>query len=291
MAESPPISRRQALKNAAALVGAAGMPGALAMAQVRSPAAAREQRLEKIGINLYTVQDRMAKSVPGTLKRIADIGYREVEFAGYFNHSAAEIRSMIDDAGLAAPSGHVPLELARTDTEQMIEYFVDAGHHYLVIPWISPDERPLLDDYRRHANTFNRIAEQCRSAGLEFAYHNHDFEFEVIDGIRPMDLLLDETDPDSVHIEFDLFWTLMGHVDPLDFFEAHPNRFRMCHVKDMSSDGSMVDVGAGTIDFAEIFAKRERAGLEHYYVAHDHPDDSMMTAANSYSALAELRFE
>ncbi len=113
------------------------------------------------------------------------------------------------------------------------------------------------------------MGESCREAGLRFGYHNHDFEFETIDGQIPFDVLLDETDPGLVDFELDLFWITKGGEDPLRYFERYPGRFTLCHVKDMAAGGEMVDVGAGGIDFAAIFARAEQAGLKHFFVEHD----------------------
>jgi len=106
----------------------------------------------------------------------------------------------------------------------------------------------------------------------------------------PIDLLLSETDPDKVLIELDLYWITRGGGDPFTYFEKHPGRYPLCHVKDMNDDGSMADVGAGNIDFAEIFAASESAGFQHYYVERDDPPDSIVSAANSYAAAAKLEF-
>ena len=252
--------------------------------------AAAKRRITDIGIQLYTVRDRMAVDVPGTLQRLAEIGYQEVEFAGYFDQSPAEIRSLLDDLGLASPSVHTLLQPMRDTPAELIETALSIGHEYIVLGWLQPEERTSLDDYRRHAELINAFAEQCRSAGLKFAYHNHDFEFEPLDGMLPMDLLLAETDPALMQVELDLYWINKAGADPFAYFEKHPGRFPLCHVKDMAEDGSMADVGAGTIDFAALFAASELAGFGHYYVERDDAADSLVSAANSFVAVSQLEF-
>jgi sugar phosphate isomerase/epimerase len=155
------------------------------------------------------------------------------------------------------------------------------------MPWIMPHQRSL-NKYKEYIELFNKFGEQCQGAGLKFAYHNHDFEFEVIDGIRPMDLLLEETDKNLVSFELDLYWIIKAGEDPLGYIKKYPNRFPLWHIKDMASDGSMRDVGEGIIDFEEIFKLRKLSGLEHYYVEHDNPPDSLMTASRSFDALLKL---
>jgi sugar phosphate isomerase/epimerase len=242
---------------------------------------------QAVGVQLYTVRDLMAEDVAGTLAAVAGIGYREVEFAGYFNQDPHAIRSWLDAEGLTAPSAHFHVE----DWEPAFEVATILGHRYLVDPWIAPDKRETLDDYRRVAETFNEIGLQAQAAGFQFAYHNHDFEFQPMDGQIPFDVLLAETDPDLVQIQLDLFWTTHGGGDPLEYFAAYPGRYPSVHVKDRSPDGTMVDVGRGAIDFPAIFADAEAAGVEHYFVEHDSPDDSLESIRRSYAHLVEVLAE
>ena len=279
------FGRRDFLIGAAAISSTlASMPGSLLAAEPG------HRKLEKIGIQLYTVRDQMRKDVVGTLQKLATIGYDEVEFFEYFDHSPADIRRILDDNGLVSPSTHVELSDMRNTPEQSIEAALTIGHRYVILGWIAPEERTSMDDYRAHADLSNRFAEQCRDAGLQYAYHNHDFEFAAIDGVRPIDLFLAETDPELVKVELDLYWITKGGGDPFAFFDRYPGRYPCCHVKDMSPDGSMADVGDGKIDFASVFAASEQAGFKHYYVERDDPTDSMISAANSYSAVAKLEF-
>ncbi|QXD14039.1 sugar phosphate isomerase/epimerase [Rhodocaloribacter litoris] len=249
------------------------------------------RRLDRIGLQLYTVRSLMQEDVPGTLARVAEIGYDEVEFAGYFDHSPADIRAMLEANGLAAPSTHTMLASVQGDRlEATVAQAAEVGHRYLVVAWLAPEERATLDHYRRHAETFNRAGEACRAAGLQFAYHNHDFEFMDLEGQRPYDLLLAETDPELVQMELDLYWITKAGFDPMTYFEQYPGRFPLCHVKDMAADGTMADVGAGTIDFAAIFAHAGHAGLRHYFVEHDNPADPLASISASYAHLSALTF-
>jgi sugar phosphate isomerase/epimerase len=289
--EPVPICRRDSLRRRDFLLGAAAVSSALVAPPFAFVAAESSRRkLEKIGIQLYTVRDRMKTDVPGTLKKIASMGYNEVEFFDYFGHSPGEIRKFIDDIGLASPSTHIALADMRDRPEETIESALTVGHEYIVLGWLAPEDRTSLDDYRAHADLSNLFGEQCRASGLQYAYHNHDFEFAAVDGTRPIDVFLAETDPELVKIEMDLYWITKGGGDPFAFFDKYPGRFPLCHVKDMNPDGSMADVGDGKIDFATIFAASEQAGFQHYYVERDDPPDSMVSAANSYSAAAKLEF-
>ena len=230
----------------------------------------------------------MAEDVEATLRLVSETGYSEVEFAGYFGHSPTAIRALLDGLGLDAPSAHVGAELFGEDQGAALETANVVGHRYLVLPWLPPAQRGSLDGYRRLAEQMNRVGEACHRAGIQFAYHNHDFEFEPVEGRRPYDVLLEACDPKLVEMQIDLFWIRHAGGDPLRYFEAHPGRFSSCHVKDMDGEGNMVDVGAGEIDFAAIFAHAETAGLRHYFVEHDQPGDPAASIAASYRHLAAL---
>lgn len=254
------------------------------------PATETGNRLERIGIQLYTVRDRMAEDLPGTLQKIAQIGYDEVEFAGYFEHTPAQIKGFLDAAGLVSPSAHTSIDAIRTSPERLIETAQTLGNRYIALGWLAPEERRTLDDYRRHIDLVAGFAAQCRGAGLRFAWHNHDFEFTELEGQRPIDLLLDATDSELVQVELDLYWIVKVGVDPLDYFKRYPGRFPLCHIKDMAADGSMADVGDGGIDFAAILASGDLAGFKHYYIERDDSTDTLQTAARSYQAAYELTF-
>jgi sugar phosphate isomerase/epimerase len=277
--------RREFLKT----LGAAGLAGAgLGVAGCKAVSAAR--RLDRIGMQLYTVRSSMQDSVERTLERVAQIGYREVEFAGYFGRSPQQIRRVLDDTGLSAPATHMPIEPLENEWEAAVDLAATIGHQYLVVAWIEPANRTGLDDYRRMADRFNRVGERAKAAGLTFGYHNHDFEFEPLDGRIPWDVLMEDTDPALVKLELDLYWITKAGGDPMAQFREHPGRFPLVHVKDMGANGSMVDVGAGTIDFAALFAHSEQAGIRHYVVEHDNPADAFESLAASYRHLRTLEF-
>ena len=261
---------------------------ALAATEILAP----HRKIKRVGLQLYTVRDLMKADLPGTLAKVAAIGYKEVEFAGYFGRTPAQIRDLLRRDGLTSPSTHLPFESLDTTWQKQLDDAKAVGHHWATIAYIAEDKRRTLDDWKRHAATFNRAAAQAKSAGLRFAYHNHDFEFKAIDGTRPYDILLKETDPSLVDFEMDLFWVVYGGANPLDLFNQYPKRFPLVHVKDSSGppDKKMVDVGQGTIDFRSIFAQGDKAGIKHYFVEHDQPADPIATIRNSYNYLASLNF-
>ena len=246
--------------------------------------------IERIGVQLYTVRSEMQKSVERTLERVAAIGYREVEFAGYFDRSPERIRSLLEANGLTSPATHIPLEFLEQRWQDTLDLAETIGHRYLVVAWIPEGRRTTIDDYRRIAQLFNRAGAAARTRGLTFAYHNHDFEFAPLQGEIPFDVLTRAADPDLVKLEMDLFWVIKGGHDPVDYFEPNPDRIPLVHVKDMDAAGNMVDVGAGQINFARIFAKWEIAGIEHFFVEHDTPTDPFASITASYEYLRALEF-
>jgi sugar phosphate isomerase/epimerase len=150
---------------------------------VRSLAA---RRLEKISVQLYTVRNEMAKDFEGSLRKIAELGFKQVEFAGYYNRTPEQIRGLLDSLGVESPSAHFPIQALRTDPVKAIETAKVIGHRYLICPYLDPVERQTLAQYREHAALFNKVGEMCRKAGIQFGYHNHDFEFQTLEGKLPM---------------------------------------------------------------------------------------------------------
>ncbi|MDE2653804.1 MAG: sugar phosphate isomerase/epimerase [Gemmatimonadetes bacterium] len=247
-----------------------------------------EPPLDVIGVQLYTVRALMSEDVAGTLDAVAAIGYREVEFAGYFGHSPNEVRQWLDAAGLTSPATHVGIpELTGTGLEASMETAHTLGQRWLVLPSL-PGDMQTADGYREAAEILNTAGAAAGEADLRIGYHNHAFEFDTVgeDGETGYDLLLQHLDPSLVDLEIDFHWTAAGGVDSAALLRDNPGRFPLCHLKDMSTDGRMADVGAGVIDWAAIFALSETAGLRHYFVEHDQPADPLASIEASYRYLS-----
>lgn len=234
-----------------------------------------------IGLQLYTVRDEMKKNFEGTLARVARTGYREVEFAGYFDHPAKTVRSVLRQNGLTAPSAHIGFPELGPKWDKIIEDAQVIGHKYLICPWID-DKYRTAAGFHEVAELFNKAGEQTKKAGIQFGYHNHDFEFKPMDGQLPYDFLIQSTDPDKVAMEMDVYWVRSGGGDPLDYFRRFPGRFPLLHIKDMDSSKKMVDVGKGVIDWKAVLAGRRLAGTKHIFVEHDQPPDAFASIRNSY---------
>ena len=293
------MDRKQFLRAAGAVWGAgwlggrggAGAPrakGQTALESGDAAPAARNPPLDRIGLQLYTVRSLMAEDVAGTLDAVAAIGYDEVEFAGYFGHDPAKVRGWLDGTGLTAPAAHVGIdELTGAGLEASIEDASVLGHRWLVLPWIAEEMRSP-DGYRELAGMLNSAGAATAPANLRVAYHNHAFEFDALDedGVTGYALLLEHLDPALVDLEIDFHWSALGGADSAALLGEDPGRFALCHVKDLTADGRMADVGAGEIDWAALFALSGTAGLRHFFVEHDRPADPLASIEASYRYLS-----
>jgi sugar phosphate isomerase/epimerase len=259
--------------------------------------AASAHRIEKIGLELYTVRDALKQDFDGTLSRVAKIGYKEVETAGYFadltNLSPVpkKAREILDSLGLAAPATHIPYSAVMPENlPHVIEASKIIGHKYIVNPGIDPELRKTADGWKRAAEAFNRAGAETAKSGIQFGYHNHEVEFKPVDGQLPYDILLKECDPTLVKMELDLGWAHEAGTDPLEWFAQYPGRFPLVHVKDFEADGTMTDVGKGVIDWKAIFEKADLGGIKHYFVEFDNPKSPFDSIQASYDYLEKFRF-
>jgi sugar phosphate isomerase/epimerase len=254
---------------------------------------AQARRLEKIGLQLYTVRREMEKDFEGTLAQVGKIGFREVELAGLFGHAPGDARATLERHGLSAPSMHVDLAAIRKGFSRTLEEGKALGVTYVICAWLAPEERTSLDQYKGHAELFNRSGEDAKKAGIQFGFHCHDFEFAPIQNTVPYDLLLKETDPSLVQMEMDLYWITRAGADPLHYFQAYPGRFPLVHVKDMDATPRkfFTEVGKGVIDFKRIFAQSQLAGIRHYFVEQDETaGPAVDSARQSFEYLKNLNF-
>ncbi|HXM93023.1 MAG TPA: sugar phosphate isomerase/epimerase [Candidatus Dormibacteraeota bacterium] len=250
-------------------------------------------KIDRVGLQLYTVRDAMKNDFEGTLAKVAGIGYREVEFAGYFGRAPKEIRSLLDGNNLSSPSEHVPYDTVEKKWPETLDAAHIVGHTYIVCPSIDETQRKQRDGWKHAAELFNRAGEASQKAGIQFAYHNHTFEFESdpqLGGKFPYDFLLANTDPKFVNLEMDLGWATVAKQDPVAYFDRYPGRFPLVHVKDFTKDGHMTEVGSGAIDWRRIFAQSGKAGIKHYFVEHDEPKSPFDSIRTSYQYLHDLRF-
>ena len=298
------LGRREALRRMGGL--AAGAAGAAAMgcsgetipgepppgeaAPTAAGSGSGTTRLQPLGVQLYTLRSEMEGRVEQTLERVASIGYQEVELvrSQYFGHSPTEIREMLARTGLRAPASHIAPSFETDAWERILDDANEVGHEYVVVASIPLNMRANLDDWRRTAEAMTGAGERARAAGLQYAYHNHDFEFIEMDGRVAFDVFCEESDPELVQIELDLYWIIHGGGDPVAFFNRWPGRIPLVHVKDRTGAGEMADVGAGVIDWAGLFQHIDHAGMKHFLVEHDRPDGAFRSIEASYRYLSRL---
>lgn len=250
---------------------------------------------KSIGIQLYSLRDIIFKDLRGTLEKVASFGYTEVETFSYgdgkiFNRPFSEFVSICNDIGLKITSGHYLTGFnlntsgnMRNGWEKAVEDAKNAGQAYMVIAYLFEGERQTIDDYRRLCEQMNRAGEVCKSYGIRLGYHNHAFEFEMLEDKVPYDVMLEELDPKLVCMEMDLYWVVRAGKSPETYFEKNPGRFELWHVKDMHRDDpdKNADLGSGRIDFPSIFQRARQAGLKHFYVEQETYDVSSLTSAEN----------
>lgn len=225
-----------------------------------------------IALQLYTVRDEIARDFAGTLRQVADIGYRSVELAGYGGLAAGEMKSLLDSLGLGVAGSHVGLDALDKDIEGVIAYNTTIGNRYVVCPWLPEERLRNVAACGEVAGAFNRIGERLKAAGLSFAYHNHAFEFKRVEGdVYAYDVLMNACDPALVKIEMDTFWVKKGGEEPGDYLRKYAGRVPLIHLKDMTpgADGTFAEVGEGVMDFDAIFNAAGEAGGEYYIVEQD----------------------
>jgi sugar phosphate isomerase/epimerase len=268
----------------------------------------------RIGVQLYSVRDRMEKDFTGTLEGVAKIGFKEVEFAGYFNQTPEQVRALLDRLGLRAPSSHIMLADITKDLPGQVKAAKTIGLEYITVPALF---QPLMgkvtpDFWPKTAAEFNRVGKALKAEGIGFAYHNHSFEFDKLpDGKTGYEILLSETDPAYVNFELDLLWATVAGQDPVAMFQKSPGRFPLWHVKDVKGvdaaratatstegttiqklqkiGGSLAAVGTGDIDFKRIFAAANVSGMKHFFVENDSAPQTASSLADIETSYKNLR--
>ncbi len=242
--------------------------GAMALGLGASCINSKNEKGLDVGIQLWTLRDDVARDLDGTLNALAGMGYNSIEAFGFdgkfFGRDAVAFGQLIKDLGMSLHSTHTGITSENAD--QYAEAAAKAGLEYLVLPSMMGRSEATADDFRKTAAEMNLIGAACRKHGLQFAYHNHDFEFRPVDGEIPYDIFLAETDAELVHFQADLYWMVKAGKDPVDYFSKHPSRFSTWHIKDMATDGASCIIGNGKIDFKTILLSAKTAGLNRIFV-------------------------
>jgi sugar phosphate isomerase/epimerase len=254
--------------------------------------------LSSFGIQLYTLRTDLPKDPKGVLKNLSSYGYKQVEsFEGaqgmFWGMTNKEFKAYMDSLGMTIITSHCDI---KKDFERKAAESGEIGMKYLICPSIGPQKS--IDDFKRFSDNFNNAGEICKKNGMRFAYHNHGYSFQPVDGQIPQDVLMQNTNPDLVDFEMDIYWVITGGADPEAWFKKYPNRFRLCHVKDRGKQfdaketEASVDLGTGSIEFAKILKTGKSNGLQYYIVEQERYDNStpLKSAAADADYMKKLVF-
>ncbi len=285
-------SRRNFLR-----MSATGALGAIALSQYSFNAVAHpttpsvDPKTFGIGLQLYTIRDAMAKDVPGSLKKVSDLGFKYLELASYadgkfYGYQPAEFMKMVNDLGMEILSSHTQVEalgITLDNAKKMAEDHAKIGVKYCIQPWVVEEARTTLDSYKKMAAEWNKVGGIMKEHKIQFGYHNHNFEFDKVEGKIPYyDVFMVELDKDLVTMELDIFWATKAGQNPVEMFKKYPGRFQLFHMKDMftkeapfykPATNDFAPVGAGIINFKEILAAKKIAGLKYMFVEQDSTKD------------------
>jgi len=240
-----------------------------------------------LAIQLYTVRDAIAENPEKTLEKLSAMGFTGLEIYGYngtfFGKNRNEFKNILSNTGMTVISSHHTTGILHKEQGTLLENWEKSvedlhfiGSQYMVCSYLFPEER-ILENYRKLPELLERSGETAKKAGIQFAYHNHDFEFDKFDDTQTVyDFILNAASPDLVKMELDLYWMAKAGIDPLLYFDKYPKRFPLWHVKDMNSaTKDFTEIGNGSIDFQRIFKAKEKAGLRHWFLEQDSSDKDM----------------
>lgn len=225
--------------------------------------------MKPIGIQLYTLRRPFRDDPLGCLSRIKETGYDSVEFAAPLSADFESFGTHMKKIGLDCPSAHVGLSDMAEQPDAVLRMAETLGCRFIVMPFVMPDQR----DWKKVIAVLTSFAKRAAGEGYRVAYHHHDFEFETSNGRRPFDILVGETDPALVNFELDVYWLKKGGEDPKAVIENLKGRVKLIHLKDYAADGTMTDVGSGTLDFPALIGAAKTSGAEHFFVEHDFPPE------------------
>ena len=236
--------------------------------------------IDQFGIQLYTLRDDMPKDPKGVIKKLAGFGYKQIEgYEGkqglFWDMGHLDFKKYLDDTGIKMVSAHCNI---KEDFETKVTQAAEIGMEYLICPYIGPQKS--MDDWKKVCDLFNASGEICKKHGIKFAYHNHAYTFKAFTGMIPHDFLMENTDPDLVDHEMDIYWVVTGGADPKEYLKKYSNRFRLCHVKDrkkgVAADehSASCDLGTGTIDFPSILKVAKDNGMKYFIVEQERYDNT-----------------
>jgi sugar phosphate isomerase/epimerase len=268
-----------------------------AFAGANAPRLFADAQKHPIGLQVYSVRKLAEKDLPTLLSDLHKIGYQELElYWNLYSRPARELRKMIDDHGLRAPSGHLDYD----GLDSKLDYARELGLQYVICPMLPKSMWNSLDDFKKAADQFNRWGEKAKSMGMRFGFHNHNYEFRKLGDTTGFDTIVSRTDPKLVCLELDCYWLTQAGRDPAAMIAEHADRVRLIHVKDRkpgfptsqqleAAAEHFTEVGTGTIDWKKVLAAAEKAGVQHYFVEQDEiAGPPLQSLTTSYRNLRSL---
>lgn len=278
-------TRREVLR----ALGVAGLAMSLPRA-LRGAGSA--DRLEGVGVQLYTLRAEMRRDPEGTLARIAEQGFNEIEWWGEFGRTPAQLRALLDRHNLRAPAWHLAPELLAADRlDATLRAAQVMGHRHLIVAWLPPAQRSA-DGFKRIGDVLSNAGRRLSSEGMRTGYHNHDFEFERVGDQTIWDVLLANTDASVVDLELDCYWAFKAGHDPIVMLQRYRDRITHLHLKDSSGapEHRQMDLGAGVIDWRRVLEVGTAGRVRHVFVEHDAPADAWATVAAGRAHLKALGY-
>ena len=249
--------------------------------------------MENLALQLYSVKDAAEKDLLGVLEQVAEMGYKGVEFAGFFSHSAKEVKQKMDEVGLKAAGAHVQIDDLKNDFDAVIAYHKEIGNNLLICPSLPENMRTTAEDYKETAELFNQIGKKVADAGLAFGYHNHAFEFDLFDGGTGFDLLYENTDPTLVKMELDCFWVIHAGHTPEKIMEKYADRLVSLHLKDLiieEGEAISTELGHGILNAEDLIHEGRKFGAKWFIVEQENfKQDPMDSAKQNAKYLIDLK--
>lgn len=229
--------------------------------------------MDNLGLQLYSVKEAAEKDLLGVLEKVASMGYKGAQFAGFFSHSAKEVKQKMDEVGLKAAGAHVAINELQDNLEDVLAYHDAIDNKLLICPYLPEEMRTTADDYKRTAELFNQIGEKLTEAGFRFGYHNHAFEFDLFDGKTGFDLLYEHTDPQCVKMELDCFWAVHAGHTPEKIMKHYADRLVSLHLKDLvieNGEPISTEFGNGVINVHDLIKEGRKHDVDWYIVEQEH---------------------
>jgi len=249
--------------------------------------------MAKIGLQLYSVRDKTSEDFLGTIRNVAEMGYEGVQFAGFFGTPASELKSVMDQSGIASAGSHMGYEkLLGDQLEETLVYNREIDNDLIICPSLPEELKGSVDAFKKAAESLNEIGKKCHNQGFTFGYHNHNFEFEDLGGVRGFDILFENTDPELVKMELDCYWVTHGGYDPRQIIENYHNRCVSLHIKDMkrvNGEKTSTEVGNGELDIKELLQIGEQNEVKWFTVEQeDYERDSLESAQINVQNMKKL---